>query len=66
MVEYLYQALASPKGIILRTNNQMALSSALWQEKLARPEDFRSIAIICPKARPGEVWLVKEFVHENA
>jgi hypothetical protein len=60
MVEYLYQALASPKGIILRTSNQMALSSALWLEKLAMPEDFKTIQIVCPKQRPGEVWLLKE------
>ena len=57
--EFLYQALASPKGIILETDNQSVLMLSLIEAKKL-VEDFASIKIVAPAGRPTQVWLVKD------
>lgn len=57
LVEFLYQALASPKGIILDTTDQSSLMLALIEAKKL-DSDFSSIEIVAPKGRPNQVWLI--------
>jgi len=58
MIEWLYQALSSPKGIILQTEQPAALMAALIAAK-ATSHEFFSIKVIALEER-GQVWLIKE------
>ena len=58
MIEWLFRALSSPKGIILETETPQAILSLLLEAK-ATSHEFMSIRLFALEER-GQVWLVKD------
>lgn len=62
-----YQALATPSGIKLRSNDVYRLRSRLWTErKKAKDRDLWSLSLVLSPHDRDELWIVKvaEFSYE--
>ena len=61
LMEFLHRALASPTGIVVRTNNAELLRNRLYTcRRQAQDPQFEGLSILLSRTNPqGEVWIAK-------
>lgn len=60
-LEYLYDALRSPRGIVLRTNDVERLRAKLYAtRKETLDPDLEVLSFIPSPTDPSELWLVRK------
>lgn len=61
LIEYLYTALASPGGVVLRTNNVEGLRKKLYTERDKDPSLRDGLSLTPSPLIPDELWIVRRF-----
>lgn len=65
MKEFLYDALASEFGIILKTDNPIKLRERLYPLRKADAEFADLSFVISPVNPKTELWIIKRVLHEK-
>jgi hypothetical protein len=58
LAEFLYQAYASPLGIILETDDPERLRQKLYAIRKGNP-DFAVLSFVISPLNPGDLWILK-------
>jgi hypothetical protein len=65
MKEFLYDALASELGIVLRSNNPVKLRERLYPLRKSEPEFADLSFVLSPTNPETDLWIIRRVRHEK-
>jgi hypothetical protein len=65
MKEFLYDALASNLGIVLRSNNPVKLRERLYPLRKSEPEFADLSFVLSPTNPETDLWIIRRVRHEK-